>query len=177
MHKQVDFVSKVVKEEEEAFLRTLDKGLKKIDEIISVSSSSGIINGKNAFELFDTFGFPIDLTRLIAAENKLSVDEAGFEAEMKQQKDRSRAATAVDTEDWIDVNKADKTSFVGYNDLLIETQVVKYRKVKSKAKEQFQLVLEATPFYAESGGQVGDKGVLQFGEEKIAVTIQKKRMT
>jgi alanyl-tRNA synthetase len=93
---------------------------------------------------------------------------------MKQQKDRSRAATAVDTEDWIDVNKADKTSFVGYNDLLIETQVVKYRKIKSKTKEQFQLVLEATPFYAESGGQVGDKGVLQFGDEKIAVTDTKK---
>ena len=174
LYKQLDFVSKVVKEEEESFLKTLDKGLKKIDEIISVSSSSGTINGKNAFELFDTFGFPIDLTRLIAAENKLSIDEVGFEAEMKQQKDRSRAATAVDTEDWIDVNKADKTSFVGYNDLLIETQVVKYRKVKSKTKEQFQLVLEATPFYAESGGQVGDKGVLQFGEEKIAVTDTKK---
>lgn len=174
LYKQLDFVSKVVKEEEESFLKTLDKGLRKIDEIISVSSSSGTINGKNAFELFDTFGFPIDLTRLIASENKLSIDEAGFEAEMKQQKERSRAATAVDTEDWIDVNKADKTSFVGYNDLLIETQVVKYRKVKSKTKEQFQIVLEATPFYAESGGQVGDKGVLQFGEEKIAVTETKK---
>ncbi len=174
LYKQLDFVSKVVKEEEESFLKTLDKGLKKIDEIISVSSSSGTITGKNTFELFDTFGFPIDLTRLIASENKLSIDEAGFEAEMKQQKDRSRAATAVDTEDWIDVNKADKTSFVGYNDLLIETQVVKYRKVKSKTKEQFQLVLETTPFYAESGGQVGDKGVLQFGDEKIAITDTKK---
>jgi len=174
LFKQLDFVGKVVKEEEESFLKTLDKGLKKIDEIISVSASAGTINGKHAFELFDTFGFPIDLTRLIAAENKLSIDEVGFQAEMKQQKDRSRAATAVDTEDWIDVNKADKTSFVGYNDLLIETQVVKYRKIKSKTREQFQLVLEATPFYAESGGQVGDKGVFQFGEEKIVVTDTKK---
>ena len=173
LYNQAEFVAKVVREEEEAFLRTLEKGLKKIDEIISISKS-GIIDGKNAFELFDTFGFPIDLTRLIATENKLSIDEAGFEAEMQQQKDRSRAATAVDTEDWVDVHKTDKTSFVGYNDLLVETQVVKYRRVKSKTKEQFQIVLEATPFYAESGGQVGDKGVLQFGDEKIAVTDTKK---
>jgi len=173
LHEQLDFVSKVVHEEEESFLRTLDKGLKKIDEIMS-TSKSGTINGKNAFELFDTFGFPIDLTRLIATENKLSIDEAGFEAEMKQQKDRSRAATTVDTEDWVEINKASVTSFVGYTDLLVETQVVKYRKIKSKTKEQFQIVLETTPFYAESGGQVGDKGVLQFGEEKIAVTDTKK---
>jgi len=173
LHKQVDFVSKVVKEEEEAFLKTLEKGLKKIDEIIS-TAVSGTINGKNAFELFDTFGFPIDLTRLIAMENNLSIDEAGFEAEMKQQKERSRAATTIDTEDWVEVNKKDKTSFVGYNDLSVETLVVKYRKVKSKTKEQYQIVLETTPFYAESGGQVGDKGVLQFGEEKIFVTDTKK---
>jgi alanyl-tRNA synthetase len=173
LHKQLDFVSKVVHEEEESFLRTLDKGLKKIDEIIS-TSKSGTINGKNAFELFDTFGFPIDLTRLIATENKLSIDEVGFEAEMKKQKDRSRAATAVDTEDWVEISKAGATSFVGYTDLLVETQVIKYRKTKSKTKEQFQIVLEETPFYAESGGQVGDKGVLQFGEEKIAVTDTKK---
>ena len=173
LYNQAEFVTKVIKEEEEAFLRTLEKGLKKIDEIIS-SSKSGTIDGKSAFELFDTFGFPIDLTRLIAAENKLSIDEAGFDSEMKQQKDRSRAATLVDTEDWVDVNKADKTSFVGYNDLQVETQVVKYRKVKGKGKEQYQLVLETTPFYAESGGQVGDKGVLAFEEEEILVTDTRK---
>ncbi|WP_276503016.1 alanine--tRNA ligase [Terrimonas pollutisoli] len=173
LYNQAEFVTKVIKEEEEAFLRTLEKGLKKIDEIIS-ANKSGTIDGKNAFELFDTFGFPIDLTRLIAAENKLSIDEAGFDTEMKQQKERSRAATLVDTEDWVEVYKADKTNFVGYNDLQVETQVVKYRKVKGKGKEQYQLVLETTPFYAESGGQVGDKGILTFEEEEIIVTDTKK---
>ncbi|MFT3950037.1 MAG: alanine--tRNA ligase [Agriterribacter sp.] len=176
LEKQVDFVSKVVKEEEEGFLRTLEKGLKRIDDIIKSSAVNAqtVISGKEAFELYDTYGFPIDLTRLIAAENNLTVDEPGFELEMKAQKDRSRAATAIDTEDWIEVNKADKTSFVGYNDLLVETQVVKYRKAKAKGKEQFQVVLETTPFYAESGGQVGDTGILQFGEEKINVVNTKK---
>ena len=169
LEKQVDFVSKVVHEEEEGFLRTLEKGLKRIDDIIETAKqhASAQISGKDAFELYDTYGFPIDLTRLIAAENTLSVDEPGFQQEMKAQKDRSRAATAIDTEDWIEVNKAEKTSFVGYDDLLVETQVVKYRKAKARGKEQYQIVLETTPFYAESGGQGGDKGNLQFGDEKI----------
>ncbi len=114
--------------------------------------------GRDAFELYDTYGFPADLTRLIASENGLEIDEKGFEKEMQLQKERSRAATAIDTEDWVEIYKADKTSFVGYHDLLMDTQVVKYRKVKAKGKEQYQLVLEATPFYAESGGQVGDTG-------------------
>ncbi|MBN8857184.1 MAG: alanine--tRNA ligase [Sphingobacteriales bacterium] len=176
LEKQVDFVSKVVHEEEEGFLRTLEKGLKRIDDIIETAKqhASAQISGKDAFELYDTYGFPIDLTRLIAAENTLSVDEPGFQQEMKAQKDRSRAATAIDTEDWIEVNKAEKTSFVGYDDLLVETQVVKYRKAKARGKEQYQIVLETTPFYAESGGQVGDKGTLQFGDEKIEVTDTKK---
>lgn len=177
LEKQVDFVSKVVHEEEEGFLRTLEKGLKRIDDIIETAKqqhAAAQISGKDAFELYDTYGFPVDLTRLIAAENGLSVDEPGFQQEMKAQKDRSRAATAIDTEDWIEVNKAEKTSFVGYDDLLVETQVVKYRKVKARGKEQYQVVLETTPFYAESGGQVGDKGFLQFGEEKIEVSDTKK---
>jgi alanyl-tRNA synthetase len=177
LEKQVDFVSKVVHEEEESFLRTLEKGLKRIDDIIETAKrqpAAAQISGKDAFELYDTYGFPIDLTRLIAAENGLSVDEPGFQQEMKAQKDRSRAATVIDTEDWIEVHKAEKTSFVGYNDLLVETQVVKYRKVKARGKEQYQIVLETTPFYAESGGQAGDKGFLQFGEEKIEVADTKK---
>ena len=155
---QQEFVSKVIKEEEEAFLRTLDKGLKKIDSIITTSTK--MINGSDAFELLDTFGFPIDLTRLIASENNLSVDEVGFEAEMKQQKDRSRAATALDTEDWKIVNEGNSNSFVGYDSFEIKTKVLRYRKVKGKGKELYQIVLETTPFYAESGGQIGDTGVL-----------------
>jgi alanyl-tRNA synthetase len=172
LKQQEEFVGRVIREEEDAFLRTLEKGLKKIDEIIRQSEK--MINGKDAFELYDTYGFPIDLTRLIASENNLSVDETAFEAEMKQQKDRSRAATAIDTEDWVIVNEVAKTSFIGYEDLLVETRVARYRKVKAKGKEQFQIVLETTPFYAESGGQVGDKGKLKIENEEIIITDTKK---
>ena len=172
LQKQVDFVSKVVKEEEESFLRTLDKGLKRIDDII-IQPGTGelkvrgltptvIISGKDAFELYDTYGFPIDLTRLIATENNLTVDEKGFETEMLQQKNRSRAATAIDTEDWVVLDDSAVNTFVGYDTLESTTKVIKYRKVKAKGKEAYQLVLEITPFYAESGGQVGDTGELIF---------------
>ncbi|MBW7893165.1 MAG: alanine--tRNA ligase, partial [Chitinophagaceae bacterium] len=112
--------------------------------------------------------------RLIASENQLSVDESGFEKEMQEQKNRSRAATTIDTEDWVILNQSDKTSFTGYHHLEAETEVLKYRKIKAKGKTQYQVVLATTPFYAESGGQVGDKGTLQFGEEQIAVTDTKK---
>ncbi len=173
LYQQAEFVTRVIREEEESFLRTLEKGLKKVDDILQTPSLKKI-DGKNAFELYDTYGFPIDLTRLIASENNLSVDEEAFTAEMQKQKDRSRAATAIDTEDWVDINKADRTVFIGYTELQTDTQVVKYRKVKAKGKEQYQVVLETTPFYAESGGQVGDTGTLLFGEEKIAVTDTKK---
>lgn len=172
LQQQMDFVSKVIKEEEEAFLRTLDKGLRRIDEIIQ--HARGSVAGKDAFELYDTYGFPADLTRLIAAENKLSVDEEGFEKEMKQQKDRSRAATALDTEDWVILTEGGKQQFIGYDSLETQTKVSKYRKVKSKGKESFQLVLEKTPFYAESGGQVGDTGSLLFDGEEVPVTDTKK---
>ncbi|WP_129022282.1 alanine--tRNA ligase [Edaphocola flava] len=174
LKQQEEFVTRVIKEEEEAFLRTLEKGLRKIDDIITKEQNSKVIGGKEAFELYDTYGFPIDLTRLIASENAMNVDEPGFDAEMKEQKDRSRKATAIDAEDWTVVNEAEKTSFVGYDDLNIETEVVKYRKVKAKNKEQYQIVLKSTPFYAESGGQVGDRGVLTFGNETIEVSDTKK---
>jgi alanyl-tRNA synthetase len=175
LQKQVDLVCKVVKEEEEAFLRTLDKGLKKIDDIVTETKSrnSATINGKAAFELYDTYGFPIDLTRLIGQENNLSVDEAAFESEMKQQKDRSRAATALDTEDWV-VVKDGGCKFVGYDNLEAKANVLKYRKVKAKGKESYQLVLDTTPFYAESGGQVGDIGMLVFPNEIIHIVDTKK---
>lgn len=173
LQQQLDFVSKVVKEEEDAFLRTLDKGLKRIDDIIQ-SASGSTIQGKAAFELFDTYGFPIDLTRLIASENNLSVDEPGFESEMLQQKNRSRAATAVDTEDWVIVHEGNENNFTGYTNHETITRVNKYRKVKAKGKEAYQLVLESTPFYAESGGQAGDSGTLNFDGEIIDVYDTKK---
>lgn len=176
LQQQIDFVSKVVKEEEEAFLRTLEKGLKRIDDIIAATGRDQLktIEGKAAFELFDTFGFPIDLTRLIASENGLGVDEQGFEAEMQQQKNRSRAATAVDTEDWVVLKEDGMSEFVGYDTLEIPSKLIRYRKVKAKGKELVQLVLEVTPFYAESGGQVGDTGTLDFEGELVEVTDTKK---
>lgn len=176
LHQQADFVSRVVKEEEEAFLRTLDKGLKRMEDILSVSSMQSVaqISGKDAFELYDTYGFPLDLTRLIAHENKIEVDEAGFEQEMQQQKDRSRAATNIETEDWVVLDDFARNEFIGYEELESTTKVVKYRKIKTKGKEAYQLVLEVTPFYAESGGQVGDTGWLEVGGSRLDVTDTKK---
>jgi alanyl-tRNA synthetase len=175
LHAQLDFVSKVVKEEEEGFLRTLEKGLKRMDDIIGSHAKGASIEGKLVFELFDTFGFPVDLTRLIAFENGLTVDEAGFENEMQQQKDRSRAATAVDTGDWIQIGDEVPTNFVGYFETQAATNVVKYRNVKAKGKEGYQWILATTPFYAESGGQIGDKGNLTFEDGSvIQVTDTKK---
>ena len=170
---QSDFVARVVKEEEEAFLRTLEKGLKRIDEML-ITLNAPTIPGKEAFELYDTYGFPLDLTRLIAQENKMQVDEKGFETEMQKQKERSKAATSVDTEDWITLNNGVSQKFVGYHSLQVNTRVQKYRKVKSKNKQYYQWVLEETPFYAESGGQVGDTGTLDFNGEAIPVWDTKR---
>lgn len=169
LQQQVDFVSKVVKEEEDAFLRTLDKGLKRVDDLIA----QGNISGKDSFELYDTFGFPLDLTQLIAAENNLTVDAAGFNEEMQQQKSRSRAAGTVDAEDWI-VLKEGSNKFVGYDSLEAKAEVLKYRKVKAKGRELYQIVLDITPFYAESGGQVGDRGVLTIDNTPLAIIDTKR---
>ena len=171
---QQDFVSRVIKEEEEAFLRTLDKGLKRIADVIAASQSTQKIDGKSAFELNDTYGFPIDLTKLIALENNLTVDEEGYEEERKKQQERGRAATSLETEDWITLIDNTSNQFVGYNTLETSSKVIKYRKVTAKGKEQYQLVLDTTPFYAESGGQVGDTGTIEFGNEVIEVTNTKK---
>ena len=169
LKQQGDFVSKVVKEEEEAFLRTLDKGLKRIDEMLSElraqKQAGGSIPGKEAFELYDTYGFPLDLTRLIATKTKWKWMKQALRVEMKKQKERSKAATAIDTEDWVMLNENAMQKFVGYwKPGEAETRLSKYRKVKSKGRESFQLVLEQSPFYAESGGQVGDTGILIYGE-------------
>ncbi|KXK23022.1 MAG: alanyl-tRNA synthetase [Bacteroidetes bacterium OLB12] len=132
------------------------------------------ITGSQAFELYDTFGFPFDLTSLIARERGLSVDEKGFQEEMAKQKSRSKADATKETGDWILVGDDVKTEFIGYEHLTAEAKIVKYRKVKQKNKELFQIVLNKTPFYAESGGQVGDTGVLETANEKIVVTDTRK---
>ncbi|MCH7403248.1 alanine--tRNA ligase [Belliella kenyensis] len=173
---QQDFIAKVIQEEEASFLRTLDNGLKILDQITEdlKKQGHGIINGKTAFELYDTFGFPLDLTSLIARENGLSVDEAGFTAEMEVQKNRSRAAAEQETGDWVSVRDEEGVMFVGYDELSCESQLVKFRKIKDKKGDRFQLVLDKTPFYAESGGQVGDTGILISTKENIRVIDTKK---
>ncbi len=171
------FAEKVIKEEETSFFRTLEQGSKRIDSVCIAISNSGkekIIDGKSIFELYDTYGFPVDLTSLIARQYGLSIDEYGFEAEMEKQKSRSREAAKVDTADWISIDKSDKVEFVGYDSLESKSKIIKYRKVKAKGKEQFQIILDKTPFYAESGGQVGDTGILESSLEKIDITDTKK---
>ena len=180
--KQLEFVTKVVKEEEDAFSKTLENGLKRVDEIIvemsgnarGKSNVTAVITGIAAFELYDTFGFPLDLTRLIATESNLSIDEAGFTEEMKKQKDRSRAATTLDTGDWTTLIENVSNKFIGYDSLETKTRIIKYRKVTAKGKESYQLVLDTTPFYAESGGQVGDTGVLVINNEEFKINNTKK---
>ena len=173
---QQDFIAKVIMEEENSFLRTLDNGLKKLDQIKEEMAASGqqVIDGKTAFELYDTFGFPLDLTSLIARENGLSVDEKGFGVEMDKQKTRSRAAAEQETGDWVMVGEDEGVEFIGYDYLESQSRIVKYRQIKDKKGDRFQLVLDRTPFYAESGGQVGDKGLLQSDNESIKVLDTKK---
>jgi alanyl-tRNA synthetase len=170
---QEEFVAKVVKEEEAAFLRTLDNGLRRIEQIKS-EVKNGVIDGKTVFELYDTFGFPVDLTALIARENGLQIDEKGFAVEMEKQKERSRAASSSETGDWIEVVDEDEVQFVGYDELETYSRILRYREVKAKNKTQYQVILDKTPFYAESGGQVGDTGYLAANGEKVLVTDTKK---
>ncbi len=176
---QREFVARVVKEEEVSFLRTLDKGLKLLDELIEASTEKPI-SGKAIFQLFDTYGFPRDLSLLILREkqafDKLADGwEQDFEHHLTEQKDRSRAAAKQETGDWTILGDSDDGSeFIGYDFLESESKVIRYRKVEEKNKSYFQIVLDKTPFYAESGGQVGDRGLLFFGEEKIAVFDTKK---
>jgi alanyl-tRNA synthetase len=173
---QQDFIAKVIMEEENSFLRTLDNGLKKLDQIKEEMTGSGqkVIEGKVAFELYDTFGFPLDLTSLIARENGFSVDEKGFAIEMEKQKTRSRAAAEQETGDWVMVGEDEGVEFIGYDYLESQSRIVKYRQIKDKKGDRFQLVLDRTPFYAESGGQVGDQGILQSDIETIKVLDTKK---
>ncbi len=172
LKQQQDMVTKVILGEEKAFLNTLEKGINRFN---SLDTSSGKISGKDAFELFDTFGFPIDLTRLMASENGVEIDEPGFEKALAVQKDRSRADAKKTVGDWTELKDDPSVEFVGYDTLEVaDAQIIKYRTVKVKDKDQFQIVLNKTPFYAESGGQHGDVGLLIFGEEKIAVLDTQK---
>ena len=184
---QKDFILKVVREEEEGFLRTLDKGITRFNNYTAENSIEAgkrtdindnkrdkIVFGEFAFELNDTYGFPIDLTELMAKEQGWSVDIQGYQKALEVQKLRSRSATAMDTGDWVVLHETLSSEFVGYNQLEAKSMVTKYRKVTGKGKEAYQLVLNTTPFYAESGGQVGDKGQLTFGDETIEVFDTKK---
>ena len=175
LRSQHGLMENVIREEEVSFLRTLDQGLVLLENLMNESKDK-TISGEKAFELYDTFGFPIDLTALILRENGFSLDEKGFEAELKKQKDRSRAATQVSAGDWVELNPTKEDSFIGYDQLEAEVKIARYRKVESKKKgEMYQVVLDRTPFYPEGGGQVGDKGIILSSEgEAIEVVDTKK---
>lgn len=167
-----EHIAKVIFEEETAFLKTLGKGLKMIEKTIIElrKENKKVLPGKVAFEMYDTFGFPVDLTQLILKENNLDLDVSGFEEEMKNQKDRSREDASVEAADWKIVRDMDGTEFTGYNTTEDKVYITKYRSVKVKGRETFQLVFNKTPFYAESGGQTGDTGYIASEKEKIIIT-------
>ena len=167
---QKELIEKVIKEEEESFLRTLETGIRLLDKTMADTKANGKteISGKDAFTLYDTFGFPLDLTELILRENGMTVNVEEFDAEMQQQKQRARNAAAIETGDWI-ILKEGTTEFVGYDYTEYETSILRYRQVKQKNQTLYQIVLDYTPFYAESGGQVGDTGVLVNEFETIEV--------
>lgn len=173
--KQQSFVARVIEEEETSFLKTLSDGIKRFEQYSTAAENKvAAVEGKFAFELYDTFGFPVDLTQLLAAERGMTVDLIGFNQSLDEQRKRSRKAAEVITGDWSELMKTDQFTFLGYNHLESKAKVVKYRKLKAKDKELFQVVLDQTPFYAESGGQVGDKGKLHFANEVIEVLDTKK---
>ena len=175
LESQKILISKVIKEEEEAFLRTLDTGIRLLDKVMADAKSAGrtVIGGKDAFTLYDTYGFPLDLTELILKENGLGVDVKEFDTEMSKQKERARNAAAKEMGDWI-VLREGTTEFVGYDHLEYDCRILRYREVKQKDKTCFQVVLDKTPFYAEMGGQVGDTGVLTDGDETVEITDTKR---
>ncbi len=175
LKEQQQLIENVIKEEEHSFLKTLDQGLVLLDTVIA-NTKGKQVNGAKAFELYDTFGFPVDLTALILGEKGYTLDEEGFDAAMLQQKNRSKSASEVSKEDWTVLSDDNEQEFVGYDMLKADVKVVKYRKVTSKKEgEQFQLVFNLTPFYAEGGGQVGDKGYLEANNGDVVYIIDTKR--
>ena len=173
---QEQAIIKVITEEENSFYRTLAQGIKRINQLIIKCKSDGkeILDGKSVFELYDTYGFPLDLTSLIAREQKLAIDSKGFNLHLEEQKNRSRKATSLDVQDWITVTETPYVGFNGYDHLESSVNIIKYREVQQKGKLFYQLVLNETPFYPEGGGQVGDQGVLIKNEKKIFIFDTKK---
>ena len=163
---QAQLIEKVIQEEEESFLRTLEKGISRFEKL---AVADKIVAGKDAFELYDTYGFPLDLTELIASEKGFIVDVESFNACLEEQKNRSRQATVMETADWVELLEDDVEEFVGYDLTTAEVKITRYRKVKQKGKDFFQLVFNLTPFYAEGGGQVGDTGFIEYNGQKIAI--------
>ncbi len=172
---QADLIKHVTKEEEDAFLRTLETGMKLIEKVIADTKAAGktVVDGKEAFTLYDTFGFPLDLTELILRENNMTVNEEEFNVEMQKQKQRARNAAAVEATDWVELRDG-VTEFVGYDLTECDVNILRYRKVTQKNKSFYQIVLDRSPFYAEMGGQVGDRGTLTLGDEVIEVTDTKR---
>ena len=173
---QQKHIQKVIREEEESFLRTLSTGIRLMDGLIETAKSAGegTISGKDVFELYDTFGFPPDLTELIARENGLRADVKGFEVEMQNQKKRSRSAAILETDDWVEINHVDSPEFVGYDTLTNRIRITRYRRISQKGNTFYQLVFDKTPFYGESGGQVGDTGYIETGGKKTSVIDTQK---
>ncbi len=173
LNSQKALIEKVIQEEEASFLRTVSQGLLRLEQIVE-QTQGNVVDGAQAFELYDTFGFPVDLTSLILRERGYSLDEEGFERDMKAQKDRSRAATQLTTDDWVTLIEDETEEFVGYDDLTTEVRIAKYRKVVAKKKEFYQLIFTITPFYPEGGGQVGDSGTIEANGEVVSIFDTKK---
>ena len=175
LQSQKDLITRVIREEEQSFLHTLEQGIKRFEQYIGKKKDNKIIDGAFAFELFDTYGFPVDLTELMAKENGWAVDMEGFKKGLEEQKQRSRQAAELDKSDWVVVSESvSPGEFLGYEQLEAEVKVLRYREVKEKQNTYYELVLDKTPFYAESGGQVGDKGILRNKEVTIKVFDTKK---
>ncbi len=171
---QQTLIERVIEEEESSFLRTLATGINLLDGVIRKAGDKGCISGKDAFELYDTFGFPIDLTELIAREQGVDVDLEGFEKELQAQKERSRNAAAQDIDDWQELLPIERSEFIGYDTLTSPVRIARYRRVTSKGKTTYQLVFDRTPFYGNSGGQIGDTGYIESANERIEVVATEK---